>query len=78
MPPSQQENTDQDGGTQRKTRAPYIQRACIECKRRKQRCSGHDPCTNCESRAVQCKYGNSDSSPIQQENSTDYLRTVSR
>ncbi|KAE8371648.1 hypothetical protein BDV26DRAFT_286617 [Aspergillus bertholletiae] len=76
MSSSQQEKGDQDGTTQKKTRAPYIQRACIECKRRKQRCSGHDPCKNCEGRAVRCNYGMGDSPPNHTKNSTDCLKTV--
>ncbi|KAJ5099523.1 hypothetical protein N7532_006524 [Penicillium argentinense] len=71
-----QEANEQDSASQRKTRAPYIQRACIECKRRKQRCSGHDPCKNCESRSVRCKYSNNDSPPILNEPATDYLTAV--
>ncbi|OGE48301.1 hypothetical protein PENARI_c030G04019, partial [Penicillium arizonense] len=43
MSPSRQENGDQEANTGRRTRAPYTQRACTECKRRKQRCSGHEP-----------------------------------
>ncbi|RJE25978.1 hypothetical protein PHISCL_01663 [Aspergillus sclerotialis] len=66
---------DNEGTTQRKTRAPYIQRACIECKRRKQRCSGHDPCKNCQSRFVRCNYGNGDSLQNQPVDAGD-LRAV--
>ncbi|RAH78909.1 hypothetical protein BO86DRAFT_437624 [Aspergillus japonicus CBS 114.51] len=58
----------------RNKRAPYIQRACLTCKRRKQRCSGDDPCKHCESRGVTCQY---DLEPVARHLPPDYQGTLS-
>lgn len=35
--------------------------ACDSCKRRKQKCNGQSPCSNCSRRSLICTYGLSDS-----------------
>lgn len=62
----------------RRTRAPYTQRACIACKRRKQRCSGHDPCKHCENRGVSCQYSSRDGPGPGGQVAPECLRTVTR
>lgn len=60
-----------------KTRGRYAKHACTECKRRKQRCSGDEPCRNCQSRSVICSYGSSCSATCSYHDG-EYIRTLAR
>lgn len=39
-----------------KRRAPYAQRACDACRRRKGRCDGGKACGYCKTRSIKCSY----------------------
>ncbi|KAI8967129.1 hypothetical protein BDF20DRAFT_830024, partial [Mycotypha africana] len=42
-------------GEPRKKRAKIVS-ACAECRRKKTKCNGEQPCRNCEKSGVQCIY----------------------
>ncbi|KAH7077316.1 hypothetical protein FB567DRAFT_147979 [Paraphoma chrysanthemicola] len=44
----------------RRTRAPYASRACDECRRRKVKCSGSEPCQGCAAAETTCRYNHDD------------------
>ncbi|KAH7073024.1 hypothetical protein BKA63DRAFT_55983 [Paraphoma chrysanthemicola] len=44
----------------RRTRAPYASRACDECRRRKVKCSGSEPCQGCAAAETTCQYNHDD------------------
>lgn len=57
----------EDGHTSpppRKSRGKYVSRACVECRQRKLKCSGDDPCQRCLRRGQQCVF--SDDRAIQE------------
>lgn len=43
-------------GQFRTTRGRYTSQACLECQRRKRKCTGDEVCTGCRLAGVECKY----------------------
>lgn len=39
-----------------RTRSPYVVKACDECRRRKIKCNGGDPCRRCDRLSLKCLY----------------------
>ncbi|KAL1962252.1 hypothetical protein VTN77DRAFT_9842 [Rasamsonia byssochlamydoides] len=60
---------------EKRKRSKYIAKACNECKRRKIRCNGQQPCQRCGRQMVQCIYA-VDSSVHDSQNIEQLLRQV--
>ncbi|KAK5168855.1 uncharacterized protein LTR77_006164 [Saxophila tyrrhenica] len=52
---AQQDHLDKSPGP-KKTRGKYASRACVECRQRKLKCSGQDPCQRCLRRGCRCAF----------------------
>lgn len=53
-----------------KARKRYTQQACIECQRRKRKCTGETVCSNCRYTDIECIYAQSRSSRQRRETQT--------
>lgn len=47
---------DDDSESLKRQRTKYVSKACVECKRRKIKCNGEDPCMRCLTVNTQCEY----------------------
>ncbi|CAG9990387.1 unnamed protein product [Clonostachys byssicola] len=68
-PASQPENNTTSTIPEKRKRTKYVNKACKECKRRKIKCGGQQPCERCRRHELECEYAadnvNSDSQNIE-------------
>uniref|UniRef100_A0A8H7K531 Zn(2)-C6 fungal-type domain-containing protein n=1 Tax=Bionectria ochroleuca TaxID=29856 RepID=A0A8H7K531_BIOOC len=68
-PASQPENNTTSTIPEKRKRTKYVNKACKECKRRKIKCGGQQPCERCQRHELECEYAadnvNSDSQNIE-------------
>ncbi|KAI1060495.1 hypothetical protein LB506_007057 [Fusarium annulatum] len=81
---SSQAKNNTSGGSQpqrpqkpRSKRGKYISKACNECKRRKSKCNGQNPCVRCVQHSLNCVYAPS-SSLSQSDSSTKIIKSLSQ
>ncbi|SCV30702.1 uncharacterized protein FFB14_03183 [Fusarium fujikuroi] len=81
---SSQAKNNTSGGSQpqrpqkpRSKRGKYISKACNECKRRKSKCNGQNPCARCVQHSLNCIYAPS-TSTNQSDSSTKVIKSLSQ